>query len=182
MAKGHFLLSKSWSCFPFFIFWCCVQWTGGLGPDTCCPKGETSPLWSLKPWCGWRGCRGQSEPRWSGCARVLVAAAVLTVVIFLSARCVFSSCCPSSRSRWSACALEGSPGGSRWPWWTTIPPLLLSAARCCPSWTTPACIRYQLVMSIHDLLIDSNKLTVVTLFQISCSSSLYFVLVTKAKI
>lgn len=69
----------------------------------------------------------------------------LTVIIssVFAARCVSSSCCPSSRSLWSVCASEEIRTGSRLPWWTTRPPPRLTANRCSPSWTTPACTRYQ---------------------------------------
>lgn len=60
----------------------------------------------------------------------------------LLARCASSSCCPSSRSRSSACAWVATPWASRWPWSTTRAPPRPSAARCCPSWTSPAYNRY----------------------------------------
>lgn len=69
----------------------------------------------------------------------------LTVIIssVFAARCVSSSCCPSSKSLWSVCASEEIRRGSRLPWWTTRPPPRLTANRCSPSWITPACTRYE---------------------------------------
>lgn len=60
-----------------------------------------------------------------------------------AAPCVSSSCCPSSRSPWSVYASAGIQEGSRSPWWTTRRQPGPTADCCCPSWTTPACIRYE---------------------------------------